>query len=166
MLWSSFTHSERSANLLAIAVAGILLAIVVYLLLKNKGLSLAPLEAGALAVISLLPIYHRFYDASLLVLPLLWALSSSSEKAKPYRRLVLVMLLPFLFPGASFLENMQNAGRIPSSVSGSGWWNVFVLGHEIWALLGLALVLVAAVWHQHKNETAGLPGFAQNSTPA
>ena len=166
MLWYSFTQSERSANLLAIAVAGILLAIVVYLLLKNKGLSLAPLEAGALAVISLLPIYHRFYDASLLVLPLLWALSSSSEKTKPYRTLVLVLLLPFAIPGAWALESLQNSGRIPSSVSGSGWWNVFVLGHEIWALLGLALVLVAAVWHQHENETAGLPGFAQNSTPA
>ena len=166
VLWYSFTQSERSANLLAIAVAGILLAILAYLLVKNKGLALAPLEVGALAMVSLLPVYHRFYDASLLVLPLLWLLSSSSEKMRPYRTLVLVLLLPFLFPGTSFLENMQNAGRIPTSVSGSWWWNVFVLGHEIWALLALALIIVAATWRESHSRMTGVPGFAQNSTPA
>ena len=144
VLWYAITQNERISNLLAVAVGGLLLAVVAYLLWTNRGFNLAPLEMSAIAVISLLPLYHRFYDASLLIFPLFWALSTKSRDTKTQRSIALALLLAFAVPGGWALESLQNAQRIPSSITGHWWWNVVFLGHEIWSLFFLGLLLVSA----------------------
>ncbi len=115
VLWYALAHNERLANELALGITALLLAALVIAVTRRGGNVPASLQVSAFAAISLLPVYHRFYDASLLVFPLFWALSTVPESARPYRRLVLVLLLPFAVPGAWALESLQNpaASRRP-----------------------------------------------------
>jgi hypothetical protein len=99
------------------------------------------LDLSAIAVISLLPVYHRFYDAALLVLPLCWALASWS-RARVAAKLSLVVMLPFLIPGGTLLESLQASGRIPAAWAGRWLWEAVVKPHEVWMLLCLSLLLL------------------------
>jgi hypothetical protein len=165
VLWYALTNNERLANELALAIASLLLLILVALVLRQQGNVPASLPVSAIAAISLLPMYHRFYDASLLVFPLFWSLSRASEEARPYRRLILLLLLPFAVPGAWSLESLQNAQRVPAFLTGKWWWEPVALGHEIWAILLLALILVAANWSQSSREAFGTCPVVQNEKP-
>jgi hypothetical protein len=146
LLWYALAHNERLANELALGITALLLAALVVAVLRQRGNVPASLQVSAFAAISLLPMYHRFYDASLLVFPLLWSLSIAPEIARAYRRAVLLLLVPFAVPGAWALEKLQNEGRLPAALTGKWWWVPVALGHEIWAILLLAVLLVAANW--------------------
>jgi hypothetical protein len=102
------------------------------------------LELGTIVVISLLPVYHRFYDASLLVFPLAWVWTAWPGASKILRRVVLGLILVFLVPGGSMLERFQTTDHWPS-VQHSRWWNCLVMPHEVWALLALSCALLYAM---------------------
>ena len=99
------------------------------------------LELSTIAVISLLPVYHRFYDATLLVLPLCWAFVWL-RRERASAALSLGLMLPFLIPGGTLLETMQIAGRIPRALTNHWWWEAVVMPHQVWALLFLSIVLL------------------------
>ena len=82
---------------------------------KNLGM-IAHCELSAITVISLLPVYHRFYDATLLVLPLCWAFVSL-RRERVAAVVSLGLMLPFLIPGGALLDTMQIAGRIPRALT-------------------------------------------------
>lgn len=107
------------------------------------------LELGALAVCSLLPIYHRFYDASLLVLPLCWAFVSFGKNRK-LATATLLLMTPFLVPGGTILQTLQESGRLPAMLADRAWWQAFVMAHQAWVLLLLSLLLVGAMFAQRR----------------
>ena len=109
------------------------------------------LDLSAIVVASLLPVYHRFYDAVLLVLPLCWVFASY-RKARVFGILTLLLMAPFLIPGGTILQTMQTNGRIPSTLPDHWWWNTIVMPHEIWALFFLSLVLLYEMAVQHNFE--------------
>ena len=115
------------------------------------------LDLSAIAVISLLPIYHRFYDATLLVLPLCWAIVSYG-KSRPIARLCLLLMLPFLVPGGTLLEIMEANGRIPARLAYNAWWEGLVMAHQVWLLLLLGAVLIYQMFRsQGLNDRHGEP---------
>jgi len=104
------------------------------------------LAASALFVISLLPVYHRFYDASLLIFPLIWAcLALRNFPERRHGIIALVLIAPFFIPGGTVLQQLTANQRIPVSIGQSWWWRVIIMPHEIWALLLLAVVLLSAM---------------------
>jgi len=103
------------------------------------------LDLSFLAVVSLLPIYHRFYDASILLLPLAWVCRSDGATRKHVRVMIGLLLSVFFLPGGSFLELLLEKGRIPAALVSNWFWNSFVMLHDIWALLLLGMVLLAAI---------------------
>ncbi len=117
------------------------------------------LDLSAIAVISLLPIYHRFYDAALLVLPLGWALVSF-RRPRRFAVLSLLMMTPFLIPGGTLLETMEVSGRIPAWLANRWWWQTFVMAHEVWMLLLLSLLLLwqMLVYRRSTDLPEGLVG--------
>lgn len=147
VLCYAVTNNERTANLLALLIGCVALLALVAVLLKPRQRTPRALEVSALAVVCLLPIYHRYYDAALLTLPLLWSLSPAAANSRIYRYLTLFVMLPFLIPGAWMLESLQNANRIPSYLTHWWWWDILVMAHQIWALLLLSLVLITATWN-------------------
>jgi hypothetical protein len=96
---------------------------------------------SAIAVISLLPVYHRFYDATLLVLPLCWVFVSY-RKARVFAILSSVLMIPFLIPGGTLLETMEISGRIPAALAHRWWWEAFAMAHQVWLLLFLGILLL------------------------
>ncbi len=110
------------------------------------------LELATIAVISLLPVYHRFYDASMLVLPLCWALVCMRSR-RTLSVAALFLMLPFLIPGGTLLETMEADGRIPARLSGHWWWDALVMPHQVWMLLFLAILLLYSMSTQESSNT-------------
>jgi hypothetical protein len=40
------------------------------------------------------------------------------------------------------LETLQNTGRVSPRLAANWWWNEFVMPHDVWMLLLLALLLL------------------------
>ena len=143
----------RAANGVAVTVGGFLL--VMWLVGMRRTTDRADLELldlSAIAVVSLLPVYHRFYDAALLVLPLCWVFASF-RKTRVLGTLTLLLMLPFLIPGGTLLETLQHSGRIPSPWASRWWWETIVMPHQVWILFFLSVLLLYEM-----NSCVAVPG--------
>lgn len=140
----SFTGSARSANLLAFTIGGLLVCAWIYLCFRNRQDQMSMLGLGSVAVISLLPVYHRSYDATLLVIPLSWCLSHPLGKRGTLTKYAL-------------LDTLVRRGRIPLSWSSSWWWDRFLMPHENWLLLILSLLLLALMAKHTADENIASP---------
>jgi hypothetical protein len=107
---------------------------------SRRGRASDLLAISAISVVSLIAVYHRFYDAALLIWPLAWGLLA--VKNRRIQIATLAMIAPFLVPGPAVLGRLGAAGWIPSGFTGSWWWNAWVMPHEVLALLLLAGVLL------------------------
>jgi hypothetical protein len=131
------------ANTLAFAVSAILFGIwLVVMLRRGSKNNDALLTLSTLAVLSLFPVYHRFYDAFLLIFPLCWSLREISGARNKFAWWAFLLMLPFLVPGGSALEQLQASGKIPRAIVDSWWWTAIVMPHQIWFLLFLSLLLL------------------------
>lgn len=86
------------------------------------------------AVLSMLLTYHRIYDAVVLLLPL--ALVFAQQAAGDRRWwITLVLLLPFFFPIASYVNVLQvQYAFLPQALYENRWF-VLLLMHQNWFLL-------------------------------
>jgi hypothetical protein len=113
------------------------------------------LSLSAITTLSLLPVYHRFYDAALLIVPLCWLVanlkSNCALQARFFPSMVyprgssamgLLMISVFFIPGGSLLEVLRDKRAIPMALSGYAWWNSLVMAHAVWCLVGLVFVLL------------------------
>jgi len=103
------------------------------------------LDLSAIATIALLPMYHRFVDAMLLLLPLCWCLTVRDKQLKTVSRLVMVLLLPFLVPGATLLTILAHSGAVPAPFTANWWWDAVIVPHETWAVLAVSVALLCAM---------------------
>jgi hypothetical protein len=141
VLLYAILHQAAAANVLALALAATLLAIWLLLVLRSGSLDVL-LPMSTLAVLSLLPVYHRLHDAFLLIFPLCWSLREFSGDAKKSARAVFLFILPFLVPGGSILEQLQLRAKIPETIAHSWYWRCIVMPHQIWLLLFLIVLLL------------------------
>ncbi len=143
VLFYALLHHAAAANVLAFAISGALFGIWLVLMLRNGSTNTdVLLPISALAVLSLFPVYHRFYDAFLLIFPLCWSLREISGARNKFAWWAFLLMLPFLVPGGSALEQFQASGKIPQAIVHSWWWTAIVMPHQIWFLLFLSLLLL------------------------
>jgi Glycosyltransferase family 87 len=144
--WLLHTFLERRwlVELLALGFTGIQFAVLCAAARKLGSNNI--LFFSALIVLGLLVSYHRFYDATLLILPLLWSLIAWSGVHRKVARLSLLLIVPFLIPGAVILKESIGDGYLPRQWESSWWWNSIVLPHQVWALACLSLCLTYAVY--------------------
>ncbi len=145
----SITRDSSWANGLAFGLVGVLLCVWLFLVMRGREHGQDLLYLAAASVIALLPVYHRFYDAALLAVPLCWCLTS--YVAGRLRRLSLFLMTPFLLPGAAALQQLALKGHIPDWVTHSWCWNCIVMPHETWTLLLLSLVLLYTMSRNHSQ---------------
>jgi len=75
------------------------------------------LHLGYVLIVMLLPVYHRYYDALVLMVTLAWALRALDEHHyRWYGQLTLVLLVPFLLP-VGWAMNLLAHGYVPASVA-------------------------------------------------
>ena len=138
--------SREGASIAAFAVSATA-GIVWWLLLRQRpdDGEKSLLALSALVVISLLPLYHRFYDATLLIFPLAWSLMAFRGRSGAIAKsILLTIILVFLVPGGAALQRLQEAGHF-AAFRNYWWWKMFVLPHESWSILLLALLLLSAM---------------------
>jgi Glycosyltransferase family 87 len=126
-----------------------------WLLLVGRDRHLGLLDLAILASVSLLPVYHRFTDAGLLLVPVVWALT---ELKGDLRRLAVACLLlasPFLVPGASALHEFAGRDETFQNLSHGRFWEPFLLPHEAWLILGLCIVLLRVRSMPHSARVGG-----------
>jgi Glycosyltransferase family 87 len=137
----SITGSSSSSNLLAFAIVALLVFTWIYWVIRRNGHP-ELLALSAISAVALLPVYHRFYDAAILTIPLCWCIAAAAGPAKSIARAALVLMAPFLLPGTAVLQQLAIHGRIPDAVTHSWWWNTILMPHETWALSLLFVVLL------------------------
>jgi len=141
---------EITGNPAVAKISALLVGILLLMLWTFMHLSVANpvndlLAVGALTVLSLLPVYHRFYDASLLIVPIAWALSPRSALSSRVFALTIVLVSPFLIPGAALLSLISDRLGIQQQTLFGRWWSALVIGHEAWFLVLLSLLLLHAM---------------------
>lgn len=159
VLFYSLFGSVSLAQWLSFSLAAALLAFWLSLSLRRRSLSDEShrqdefLGISTLFVISLLPVYHRFYDAGLLLWPLAWALLVAERGRR--QLWTMLAIVPFFAPGAALLDRWTEQGRIPQRIAHSGCWNMIVMPHEIWSLIALSILLL--LW----MDTSSRSGISQ-----
>ena len=97
------------------------------------------LVLSAVCVLGLLPVYHRFYDGALMVVPAAWALGTLKRRAIE-ASLVLALVLSFVLPVPVTARAMQVIGIDPDAAQGL-WWDFLLEPWRVWLLLGGVLLL-------------------------
>jgi hypothetical protein len=142
-----FLHDREWADAVALAVGGILVVIWLILMRRRTFKETSLLELGTLLVISLLPMYHRFYDASLLVFPLAWSVRAIIGVLRRFAGTALFLLLLFLAPLGTILQQVQHANwSLP--LQDLWWWTHIVMPCQVWAILLLSIVCLSAMRFQ------------------
>jgi hypothetical protein len=144
VLLYTFVPDRAKANVWALVMAGVLGLLWLFLLLRRADSKNELLALAALMVLSLLPVYHRLYDASLLIFPLAWSLTALPGSRKKLAKGTLLLILVFLVPGGSMLEQLQHTSHLVA-LQHSWWWTHIVMPHQVWALLFLSVLLLVAM---------------------
>src|SRR3954447_2953144 len=147
----SFTHAARSANLLAFSSGACLIAVWMIFVRGKRTQRSELLALATIAVIGLLPLYHRLYDASLLAIPLCWCLSARNSM-KTVSTAGLLLMAPFAVPGAALLQQAVRKGHIPENWTHFWWWDRLLMPHQTWLLLLLCIVLLYGMAKQNRDD--------------
>jgi hypothetical protein len=110
---------------------------------------------SAVAVLTILAVYHRFYDAAILSLPLAWAASTYTYEP-PLRRVALgaaICCAVFFAPGAWMMQRLVNDGTVSADVANSFIWNAILIRHQNWALVALMALLFVAIYRVRNWES-------------
>lgn len=144
----SVTGRALSANILAFAIVGMLVCLWIYRTARRNERTPDLLALGAISALALLPVYHRFYDAALLAVPLGWCIANAVGPRSATARTGLLLMVPFLAPGTAFLQHLADRAYVSDAVAHSWWWNDVVMPHETWSLLLLFFVLLYGMWRR------------------
>jgi alpha-1,2-mannosyltransferase len=145
VLLHSFTTSKVLVTLLNATFAAALVGAYAWLTRRARFSADALLSIATLCAVGLLPVYHRSYDAALLIVPLAWALSSLRGPLRAPAWATLGALAVFLVPFDALMLAEQKLGMF-RGVSQSWWWKALVAPHHAWALLAVCLCLIGALY--------------------
>lgn len=113
-----------------------------------------------LVVATLLPAYHRFYDAILLVLPWLWIVQRArSGRLDRLTLFVAAMLCLFFLPHLTVAVEMIVNPLLPESLVESRLWLGTVMSVQVWALLAAAVAMLLALRRAVSPEATTPPGI-------
>ena len=110
----------------------------------------APREIGALslgAALCMIIVYHRAYDASVLILPMAWCIQrllapAASPRGQLAAAVSLALVLVYAVPGPATLGWLERTGRVPDAIASTWLWNNVALIHHAWLMPVLACTLV------------------------
>ena len=111
---------------------------------KDAGNALHDLRAaGMIACLGMLPIYHVYYDTTILLLPAAWAIAIYAKNRAWPALLILLMIVPMLVPGQPLLHYLEGKGFLPGPLVATPFYRGFVLQHLPWLTIGIFLCLLA-----------------------
>lgn len=141
----SFTHSRAYSNVAAFSVGAALIVGWVFIVLRSKRNHSELLALATIAVIGLLPLYHRLYDASVLAIPLCWCIRERRNATRRLMTFSLLLMAPFSLPTAALLQEAAGKGWISANLQRSSLWETLIMPHQTWLLLVLCITLLYAM---------------------
>lgn len=131
----------------ALLTVGLLASLALWRLLRVGLRREALLATAGVGLLMLMPTYHRYYDAVLLV-PLLVLIVNTLMRQRGDRLMIVIGLavLPLFFPLPALLAALDERGAIPSWLAASWAWRHVVMIHQPWCLLIAAITLVWWAW--------------------
>jgi hypothetical protein len=144
-VWLFTLFDQRELVAIKVVVIAALLAaiyLVVLMRMRHERSKLLPL--AALCALTLLPVYHRAYDAVLLLPALSWALLVVRRPRRTIALLTLAALSIFLVPW-DFLPLVMERTRALDGLAKTWIWRVVIYPHYAVATLATALCMVWAM---------------------
>lgn len=149
----NFIDSRAAVTALVWALLGV--AGLAYLALRrgreDRGEMLSLSLASAAA---LLLVYHRFYDAAVMLFALAFVIDRFhgliAVRPIDFRRLVPVLavavgLASLFVPGAAVLFILERDARLPAWIVANPIWRSLIMPHQVWALVLIAAALPVAL---------------------
>lgn len=96
-------------------------------------------------LISLMPIYHRYYDCLVLVIPLACGIALIGTELNSVAWFIVLSMAPFIINWPYLLDGAVTHGHVPARIASSWWWQALVMPCQVWVLLALILVLLEAL---------------------
>ena len=148
LFFGGIFNDPATADLLARLLGIVLLGCWIWLCFRRRAASTL-LEVSAISTLSLIVVYHRFYDAELLILPLAWCLLLTKKPS--WKLVTLAAIVPFFVPGPILLTNLARSGRVPPTFTNGWWWNAIVLPHQAWDLILITLLLLYFMFRESEE---------------
>jgi hypothetical protein len=140
VLISQFFDNSFLVKIISFTIYFVMILIFIYEYFRNKENDDFVIFS-VLSILMLLPVYHRFYDASLLIVPLIWSILRLKEnKAEINMSILTFLLLIFSVPGGTILILLTP--HLPQLISTSFVWNFIVLPHQVWILLSSYMLMI------------------------
>ncbi|MEI7835349.1 MAG: glycosyltransferase family 87 protein [Planctomycetota bacterium] len=154
-------HSRQVADVLPwiIALALLGLGFLAWRRVRDVGPQAEMLPLSLLALLGLLPLYHVYYDALLLALPICWAFASLAGPLRRYAMALLLLTTPFLVPGAAFLA-YSGSRTLGPGIWSSWWMQNLLMPHQSYLLAAMSAVLVLAMVKLGRETRCPTPGAA------
>lgn len=150
-------ESRNLMNFLAGTIVGVAAAVFAHLESRGR-LEEQPadelMELSFVAALALLPVYHRFYDAGILVLPMTWALANF--RTRPLMAMPLLAFIgTFFVPVIATVRLEELVSQWSPALTNSTIWNLFIDPWRVWIVLGCLAVLFRAAARQESDVLAG-----------
>ena len=107
-------------------------------------------------ILSLQIVYHRTYDAIVLLLPLSWAISEWTGIYQKTARLILITGAVFFVPGGALVAWAQTTDRLPLELTHHPVWKTLVVPHGSIALLVISLILLIVMSRRNSSGQRGI----------
>jgi hypothetical protein len=141
----AIAQNRAAASALAWVVTAVLIAVLALRRKRTDNL----LELSIVLILMLLPVYHRYYDAIVLMVALAWSLRFDAK-------LPLLLMIPFLLP-VGWAMNLIARGYVSDAVLSSRLWNIIVMSEQSWMMLTISIVLLYAQLKSAKGDTSVAP---------
>lgn len=102
------------------------------------------LSLGLIGALALVIVYHRPYDAIVLLMPLAWSVDALRAGQRTAGLLVLVPIAVLFVPTPALLATLERAGHIPPSLATSRLWESVVMPHQAWAVAAMLVTFPIA----------------------
>lgn len=106
---------------------------------------------SALSITSLLPVYHRDYDSSILIIPILLMFMMLKTKYDKLSKIMIGLFLPIVCQLPDILLYHELTGAIPEYIVKSWLWKLFVY-IPVYCLFIMSILLIYLVIINKKKE--------------
>ena len=149
-LLHTFTGSHVLAASISLTVVLASAAFMLWTIRSRRDSRTEVLAYAVIAILGLLAVYNRIYCATLLLLPLGWAMTCRPPRAAAVA--AILMILPFMVPGPAALNWW--AEQAHPSFAGSWWWRDTVLMHETFLLMVLSAAMIWCAGRERRTGAA------------
>jgi len=102
------------------------------------------------AVLGLMPVYHRYYDGTILVLLFCWITGALRQKHSRPAWIAAALCIPLLLP-VGWQTNLLAKGYVSMALANSAVWKMVIVPFNAWLLLAIALMLLYAAADSRNN---------------